>query len=199
MGADSTGPTSSNNIISGVRSSSDIVLKVDGPKAAQGGITFFLNSNGVILTRGKDGVLPSKYITGVIVCANRAVVQSANSSFGTQCPAQCQPRRSCEIYDSCLPALPDTMHYLPLWRLADMPLHAVSPHRLKHHAHPRSQQLSAPSHFCTLLILICSACICAWGCRRPSCRAPHLLVHAPSPAWLTSPPTIPNTGNLPAH
>ena len=52
VGADPTGPTSSTNIISGMRSSSDIVLQVDGPQAARDGITFFLSSKEVILNPG---------------------------------------------------------------------------------------------------------------------------------------------------
>ena len=75
VGADPTGPTSSNNIIAEIRSSSNIVLKVDGPKAAQDGITFFISSNGVILTRGSDAILASKYIIGVIVCARSRTIR----------------------------------------------------------------------------------------------------------------------------
>ena len=69
-----------------MRSTSDIVVMLDGPKAAEDGITFFLSANGVILTHGIDGVLPSNYIKGVISCADRTVVlpiiePTANGSF----------------------------------------------------------------------------------------------------------------------
>ena len=47
------------------------------------------------------------------------------------------------------------------------------PHHLVQvqHTHPQSQQLRSPPHLCTLLILICSTCMCAWGHHRPSCCA----------------------------
>lgn len=51
---------------SGVRGDSDVHLHVAVRQAALDGIPFFMSENGVLLTNGCDGILPSKYIVGGI-------------------------------------------------------------------------------------------------------------------------------------
>ena len=51
--------------ISGMRKSCQVYIYVDGKKCADDGIVFYRSANGVILTAGEDGVLPSKYFLKV--------------------------------------------------------------------------------------------------------------------------------------
>ncbi|KAK9329480.1 KptA family-domain-containing protein [Lipomyces starkeyi] len=53
-------------IISGMRSNSDVYIYVDIKKAIEDGIRFYKSENGVILTDGKDGVLPPQYFGKVV-------------------------------------------------------------------------------------------------------------------------------------
>ena len=55
-------------VVSGARSSSDVLIYIDMPLAMSDGIQFFKSSNGVILTRGlrDSGILPPKYFSSVL-------------------------------------------------------------------------------------------------------------------------------------
>ncbi|KAK9236224.1 KptA family-domain-containing protein [Lipomyces kononenkoae] len=53
-------------VISGIRTSSDVYIYVDMKKAIADGIEFYKSENGVILTEGKDGVLPPQYFWKVV-------------------------------------------------------------------------------------------------------------------------------------
>ncbi|KAI9500011.1 Protein transport protein Sec24B [Coemansia spiralis] len=51
------------SVISGMRASSDAFIWIDGPKAMEDGIEFYLSENGVILSEGlgDSGTIPAKY------------------------------------------------------------------------------------------------------------------------------------------
>ncbi|KAG5726138.1 putative tRNA 2'-phosphotransferase [Termitomyces sp. T112] len=52
-----------NGVISGMRSSSQILIFLDVPKALDAGIKFFLSDNGVVLSEGQDGlILPDFFL-----------------------------------------------------------------------------------------------------------------------------------------
>ncbi|OZJ06665.1 hypothetical protein BZG36_00334 [Bifiguratus adelaidae] len=53
-------------VISGMRRSCDVFIHIDMAKAIADGIPFFISSNSVILTPGKDGYLPSVYFQKVL-------------------------------------------------------------------------------------------------------------------------------------
>ena len=63
-----SGLPNSNEVISGMRKSSEIHIYVNGPKCAEDGITFYKSKNGVILTEGENGsgILPVKYFAKVV-------------------------------------------------------------------------------------------------------------------------------------
>lgn len=52
-------------VISGMRSSADVIIYIDLQKAMQDGIKFYRSSNGVILTEGIDGILSPAYFRSV--------------------------------------------------------------------------------------------------------------------------------------
>ena len=51
------------DVISGMRSSCDVIIEIDLEKAMNDKIEFFVSNNNVILTKGIDGVLPMKYFS----------------------------------------------------------------------------------------------------------------------------------------
>jgi 2'-phosphotransferase len=51
------------DVVSGMRSSCDVIIEIDMEKAINDKIEFFVSSNNVILTKGIDGVLPMKYFS----------------------------------------------------------------------------------------------------------------------------------------
>jgi RNA:NAD 2'-phosphotransferase (TPT1/KptA family) len=55
-------------VISGMRSSSEIIIRINLAQALADGIPFFVSDNGVILTPGvgPEGLLPIKYIQSVV-------------------------------------------------------------------------------------------------------------------------------------
>lgn len=57
-----TGIVGDKNVTSGMRNDVDIFIYVDAKKAIEDGIPFYRSSNGVILTPGINGILPTKYI-----------------------------------------------------------------------------------------------------------------------------------------
>ena len=60
--------------ISGMRSSSEILIYVNGLKCAKDGIKFYQSDNGVILTAGIDGILPIKYFAKVVHAPNGMIL-----------------------------------------------------------------------------------------------------------------------------
>lgn len=61
-----TGLPGDGEVISGCRTESDAFLKINAKMAISDGIEFLLSGNGVILTAGRGGVLPPKYIECVM-------------------------------------------------------------------------------------------------------------------------------------
>ena len=59
------GDTQDEKVISGFRNSSRILIYIDMKKAMDDGIEFFMSSNRVILSSGKDGVIAPKYFKNV--------------------------------------------------------------------------------------------------------------------------------------
>ncbi|KAI8085026.1 phosphotransferase KptA/Tpt1 [Halteromyces radiatus] len=55
-----------NGVISGIRSSSQVLIYIDMQKALQDGILFYRSANDVILTDGLDGSLSLKYVSQVV-------------------------------------------------------------------------------------------------------------------------------------
>lgn len=53
-------------VISGARSDVDVFIELDMDKAMKDGIIFYLSSNGVILSEGKNGIIESKYFKNII-------------------------------------------------------------------------------------------------------------------------------------
>jgi 2'-phosphotransferase len=64
-----TGLPGADGVISGMRSSSQVLLYINLAAAIADGIQFFISQNGVILTPGdQTGTLPLKYITRTVLC-----------------------------------------------------------------------------------------------------------------------------------
>ena len=152
VGGDPTGPTSSTNIISGMRSSSNIVLQVDGPQAARDGITFFLSSNGVILTKGIDGALPSKYNTGVIICANRAAV---HTGLEHEAPSVKYMERLRALQFTVRPLRRGLTHVPDISLITFSAMHQASTTGMQR------RQLSPVQQLTACLPLLCTASLCA--------------------------------------
>lgn len=53
-------------VISGMRKSSQVFIYVNVEKAIEDGIVFYESENGVVLTNGIDGVIPTKYFSRVV-------------------------------------------------------------------------------------------------------------------------------------
>ena len=63
--------------ISGMRSSSEVYIYINGPKCAVAGIPFYRSDNGVILTAGVDqreGMLPLEYLERVVCASSGKVI-----------------------------------------------------------------------------------------------------------------------------
>lgn len=55
-------------LILGMRANSAVMIYLDVPKAMEGGITFFLSANGVVLSPGNDeGIIPPEYFGNVVI------------------------------------------------------------------------------------------------------------------------------------
>jgi len=54
-------------VISGMRSSSQVMIYIDMEKAMNDGIKFYMSKNKVILTKGIDGVLEPKYFKNIVI------------------------------------------------------------------------------------------------------------------------------------
>lgn len=60
-----------------MQANSSVMIYLDIPKAMEGGITFFLSANGVVLSPGNDkGIIPPKYF-GNVVIKGRAAAREA--------------------------------------------------------------------------------------------------------------------------
>ncbi|KAG7358481.1 phosphotransferase KptA/Tpt1 domain containing protein [Nitzschia inconspicua] len=57
------------HVISGMRKSATVYIYVDAAKCADDGITFYQSDNGVLLSEGIDGMLPTMYFSRVIEAA----------------------------------------------------------------------------------------------------------------------------------
>jgi len=69
--------TNSPTPISGMRSSSEIYIYIDGPRCAKDGVPFHRSDNGVILTSGVDekkGMLPTKYFEKAVCALSGKVI-----------------------------------------------------------------------------------------------------------------------------
>ena len=60
-------PSENNQVISGMRTSCQVYIYIDGAKCAEDNVPFFRSSNGVILCPGvNDGTLPTQYFAKVV-------------------------------------------------------------------------------------------------------------------------------------
>lgn len=68
--------------ISGMRSSSEICIYINGAKCAHDGIPFYRSDNGVILTAGvtDEGVLPTKYFEKVVHASSGTILWNKEES-----------------------------------------------------------------------------------------------------------------------
>lgn len=62
-----TGEPGNKEVISGMRSSAEVLIYIDMALAMADGIDFFISNNGVVLTKGLNGVLAPKYFRNVVV------------------------------------------------------------------------------------------------------------------------------------
>jgi 2'-phosphotransferase len=53
------------DVLSGMRANCDLIIEIDLKTAMHDGIAFFLSENNVILTKGINGILPTKYFKRV--------------------------------------------------------------------------------------------------------------------------------------
>ena len=61
-----SGYSDNKKIISGARTDTNVFIELDMTKAMEDGITFYLSSNGVILSDGIDGIIEPKYFKNII-------------------------------------------------------------------------------------------------------------------------------------
>lgn len=69
-------------VISGCREGTDVFLHIDVRQAVAAGIPFFLSGNDVLLTAGRDGILPPEFIRG----ATNATGEKIIFGFGDEAP-----------------------------------------------------------------------------------------------------------------
>ncbi|KAJ5066396.1 putative phosphotransferase [Anaeramoeba ignava] len=67
-------------VISGMRTSSEIMIFVDLEKALEDGIQFFQSENEVILSEGIDGIIPPKYFSKVVDSKTQKIIFSSNEN-----------------------------------------------------------------------------------------------------------------------
>jgi 2'-phosphotransferase len=60
-------------VISGMRKTCDIYIELDLAKALADGLVFYLSHNGVILSAGINGTIPTKYFKRVTDANNRII------------------------------------------------------------------------------------------------------------------------------
>ena len=66
----SIGQKHDDDVISGMRNSSNATIVLDLEGAMNDGIKFYISQNNVILSAGIDGIVPAKYIKNVIYDKN---------------------------------------------------------------------------------------------------------------------------------
>ncbi|KIL65540.1 hypothetical protein M378DRAFT_76750 [Amanita muscaria Koide BX008] len=72
---------SDDNVISGMRRSSQVFIYVDVQKAIDAGIKFFLSDNGVVLTSGDEtGFLKPEYFDRVVTAKNEVLLERSTTS-----------------------------------------------------------------------------------------------------------------------
>ena len=69
-----TGTPEQGGVISGMRSTSEALIYADIPKMLADGIKVYRSSNGVILTRGINGMLPTQYFKEVVHARKGTVI-----------------------------------------------------------------------------------------------------------------------------
>ena len=62
-------------VISGMRTSCNVIVEVNVPKAMADGIEFQRSSNDVILSKGFNGIIPPKYFKKVTCRYNKTVLE----------------------------------------------------------------------------------------------------------------------------
>lgn len=74
-------PDGEKPVISGMRTTCQIHIYVDGAKCAEDSVPFFRSDNGVILTAGvSDGILPLKYVSKVVDATSGEILLDQRSS-----------------------------------------------------------------------------------------------------------------------
>lgn len=68
-----------NSVISGMRGTCEVIVHINFPRAVKGGIRFYRSTNGVILSDGVNGIIPSQYISSI---------QSVNNGQTLYCEGQ---------------------------------------------------------------------------------------------------------------
>lgn len=61
------GNPSDPKVISGIRSSSNVLIYIDMKKAMDSGIQFYISSNNVILSKGHNGTIQTKYFKNILI------------------------------------------------------------------------------------------------------------------------------------
>ena len=61
-------------VVSGMRTSCDVIIEIDLAAAIKAGISFFISTNNVILTQGIDGVLPPKFFKSVVTKGGKVLM-----------------------------------------------------------------------------------------------------------------------------
>eukprot|EP00930_Biecheleria_cincta_P019706 TRINITY_DN1497_c0_g1_i1.p1 TRINITY_DN1497_c0_g1~~TRINITY_DN1497_c0_g1_i1.p1 ORF type:complete len:384 (+),score=73.55 TRINITY_DN1497_c0_g1_i1:87-1238(+) len=79
-------PADSKEIISGMRTTSEIMIYLDVPKAIAAGMKLFRSSNSVLLTRGLDGVVRPEFFSQVVQRFPRKILWSTSRSSEGRVP-----------------------------------------------------------------------------------------------------------------
>jgi 2'-phosphotransferase len=71
-----------NGVISGMRASCEIVIEVNMVRAIkEGGISFHISENKVILSSGIDGVIPSRFFRHVTIIKTGEIIHQAPLNY----------------------------------------------------------------------------------------------------------------------
>ena len=71
-----TGMFGDSGVVSGMRRNCEVFIHLDVSKAMNDGISFYKSSNGVVLTSGKDGILPPIYFERVLNSQGGVIYES---------------------------------------------------------------------------------------------------------------------------
>ena len=77
----------SDGVISGMRDNVELMISINTERAMQDGISFFLSDNGVILSSGIDGIIPSKYFLEVVKVSSGEVIFRGGGEDGSTSPS----------------------------------------------------------------------------------------------------------------